>query len=820
MEAPLSSDNEDPVIDSGFREGDDGEEGPGGGARMKLSNGMWSHEVEKLPAGELGEGRDWEAGELGEQRHWEAGELGEQRDWEAGELGEPRDWEAGELGEGRDWEGREGFADEPHVAELYRPMPLNPHQHRNLNTSSRWPWLPPYTSAPYTSSASSSASSSEGEGIEFSTGAPLLPVSTGYGGTGNDFHPRSEYTGGEWKPALAVEGPVAATTVLPNPGVATNKTNRRGKTNRKTKTKMKMKTTKKKKKWIHGVVSCFLSIFWVPIIEFVVWWFELVSAFGVSLVLCIVIVYGVSQGFCESLLDLATTFFWKDVKLVSGARAQSFQAYSAIPWDLKPIYGLVIDSFPLFGYHRRSYLFMSAILGIAACVFLAAVVFSSNAVEVLIMAVLNFSIALPDVVTDAVVSQQTHVCPDKGADLQSLSWGAFAVGGLFGSGVSGPAVESIKPRGAFGLLTCAPVMLFVAAALLPDSRVPAAERNLRVDFLFSAVRKLCTTLARPMVWRSALYMFIAEAAAPTISDTLVYWSTSAQDGPKFSEKFIGISNMIGLLGLLVGITIYNRFLKRVPYRKIFLAAQILLIAAGMLDFVLVTRLNLRFSVPDDAFLLGDAAVSEAVRRLRVMPLLVLAAKLCPPGIEGTLFAFLMSTQNFGNQVSFWLGSSILRFFHVDSKYDDYRNLALVVLIRNAMRGLPILALWLVPNVSPELDLEEMEMAAEQQLSPRQFRGGGVGGVGGLECANMTVLSGKREEEEEDGTAGAVTAEEEEEEELDPGKEELLPLAPLSMPRSDDPMFLDLEKKSDERSDGRRRGGRVVFEDGMPVVSID
>ena len=35
----------------------------------------------------------------------------------------------------------------------------------------------------------------------------------------------------------------------------------------------------------------------------------------------------------------------------------------ALPWILKPVYGILSDAVPLLGYHRRSYLIIFGLLG-------------------------------------------------------------------------------------------------------------------------------------------------------------------------------------------------------------------------------------------------------------------------------------------------------------------------------------------------------------------------------------------------------------------------------------------------------------------------
>jgi len=99
-----------------------------------------------------------------------------------------------------------------------------------------------------------------------------------------------------------------------------------------------------------------------------------------------------------------------------------------------------------------------------------------------------------------------------------------------------------------------------------------------------------------------------------------------------------------------------------------------------------------------------------------MPLLVLAARLCPPGSEGTFFALLMSVDNLGTLSSSWVGSVILRVTGI--RRTNFRYLWLTVLIRNGMRLLPLPFLFLVPNTDPDLPLLPPELLLGFDQDPR------------------------------------------------------------------------------------------------------
>ncbi|PWZ33858.1 Folate-biopterin transporter 1, chloroplastic [Zea mays] len=82
----------------------------------------------------------------------------------------------------------------------------------------------------------------------------------------------------------------------------------------------------------------------------------------------------------------------------------------------------------------------------------------------------------------------------------------------------------------------------------------------------------------------------------------------------FTPEFLGRVKLVTSFASLLCVGLYNYFLKEVPLRKIFIVTTIICSALGM-------------------------------TQASFMPVLVLAGKLCPPGMEATLFATLMSISN-------------------------------------------------------------------------------------------------------------------------------------------------------------------------------
>lgn len=174
--------------------------------------------------------------------------------------------------------------------------------------------------------------------------------------------------------------------------------------------------------------------------------------------------------------------------------------------------------------------------------------------------------------------------------------------------------------------------------------------------------------------------------------------------------FALVQGYIGLIysvGSLIGVLLYQSTLKDYTFRSMLLWGQVLSSLAGMLDLVLVTRLNLKIGMPDYFFAVADNTVSQMVGRLQWLPLLVLCSKLCPPGTEGTLYALLMSLQNAGLLMSAWWGGLLLHMLNVTRL--EFSNLWIAVLIRNISRFVPLMLLFLVPDCDQNSALLPAEM---------------------------------------------------------------------------------------------------------------
>ncbi|CAM0876835.1 unnamed protein product [Alopecurus aequalis] len=428
------------------------------------------------------------------------------------------------------------------------------------------------------------------------------------------------------------------------------------------------------------------------------------KAFGVDLSpdnVAVATVYFV-QGVL-GLSRLAVSFYLKDDLQLDPAETAVITGFSALPWLVKPLYGFISDSVPLFGYRRRSYLILSGILGAISWSFMATIVDDKYSAALSII-LGSLAVAFSDVVVDSMVVERARgESQSTSGSLQSLCWGSSAFGGIASAYFSGSLVDTYGVRFVFGVTAFLPLMTSAVAVLVNEHRLPSRERSISFSGsgLFETSRQqigqIWTAVKQPNIFLPTLFIFLWQATPQ--SDSAMFYFVTNKIG--FTPEFLGRVTLVTSVASLLGVGIYNLFLKAVPLRKIFLVTTVLGSALGMTQVLLVTGLNRKLGISDEWFSIGDSLILTVLGQASFMPVLVLAARLCPLGVEATLFATLMSISNAGSVAGGLVGAGLTQFLGVTR--DNFENLALLIAVCNLSSLLPLPLLGLLPDESPDAD---------------------------------------------------------------------------------------------------------------------
>jgi folate/biopterin transporter len=433
-----------------------------------------------------------------------------------------------------------------------------------------------------------------------------------------------------------------------------------------------------------------------------------------SELIAILLIYFV-QGIL-GLARLAVSFFLKDELAMSPAEVSVLLGIVALPWIVKPLFGFLSDGLPILGYRRRPYIILSGLLGTFSWIGLATVVHNPIAAAGTIM-LSSLSVAVSDVIADSLVVERARSESNSNVgSLQSLCWGVSALGGLITAYLSGYLLQNFTTHTIFLITASFPLIVSAAAWLIHEEKI---NNKPNFDTVKQQFQQLRGAITQKAIWLPTLFLFIWQAT-PTADSAFFYFTTNNLG---FQPEFLGRVRLVTSIAALGGVWLFQHFFKAIPFRVIFGWSTVISATLGMTTLLLVTHTNRALGIDDHWFSLGDSLILTVLGQIAYMPVLVLSAKLCPPGVEATLFALLMSIVNFAGIVSYQGGALLTHLLGITET--NFDNLGLLVMITNLSSLLPLAFLNWLPSATTESQEEMGDFSLpvlEPEISPAKGSG--------------------------------------------------------------------------------------------------
>jgi folate/biopterin transporter len=244
-------------------------------------------------------------------------------------------------------------------------------------------------------------------------------------------------------------------------------------------------------------------------------------------------------------------------------------------------------------------------------------------------------------------------------------------------------------------------------------KIKTDEIETETTLVQQQVQALWQAIKVPAVWKPALFLFLWQST-PTSEGAFLYFMTNDLGmGP----EFLGRVRLVTAAASLAGVWGYQKYLREVSIKKILLWTTIASAPLGLIQLLLITHANRSLGIPDTAFVFGDDVVLAVLGEFAFLPTLVLAAKICPPGVEAVLFATLMSVFNGASTVGTEVGALLTKQLGVtESNFD---NLGLLNIICNVSSLYPLLFIGLLDGVGTKSEAEmdlDLELELEDEIS--------------------------------------------------------------------------------------------------------
>jgi MFS family permease len=338
-------------------------------------------------------------------------------------------------------------------------------------------------------------------------------------------------------------------------------------------------------------------------------------------------------------------YFLKQVYGWTPVQVTAWLTVLNLPWIIKPVYGIVSDFVPLFGYRRKAYLVVANAVATGAYCWVARI--SASGELILVLLLTAYAMAISSTLCGAVLVEngQRLRASDRFVNQQWLWFNIAAMASAF---IGGELVQHLSPKGALhtaaAIIAVAPLAAIFGTLFLIDetpSRLDLAE-------LKNTFRGLVSAFTLKELWIIGLFLFLYYLN-PGFGLPLYYYMT---DTLKFSQGYIGILGAINSAGWIIGALFYRRLFD------------------GMTSKRLLNLSILLGTVTTAAYLLLSNEISAAIINLfsgaagmvAFVATLSLAADYCPKRAEGFAFAALMSLLNLSSALSNNIGS--LLYEHV------------------------------------------------------------------------------------------------------------------------------------------------------------
>ena len=150
-------------------------------------------------------------------------------------------------------------------------------------------------------------------------------------------------------------------------------------------------------------------------------------------------------------------------------------------------------------------------------------------------------------------------------------------------------------------------------------------------------------LTRKEIFCVVIYFLLDGLTNPSFADFSYFFLLNVIGVSKFMFAMIVL---IGQICSVIGVILYEQFLKEVEVRTVLFWNVILTIIGAWLNYCFAMRWNLAIGIPDYCFLIFTDVVFGAIATaFATLPIMALFAKITPARIEGTMFAFLTGTSN-------------------------------------------------------------------------------------------------------------------------------------------------------------------------------
>jgi Na+/melibiose symporter-like transporter len=413
---------------------------------------------------------------------------------------------------------------------------------------------------------------------------------------------------------------------------------------------------------------------------------------------------------------------------------------------------------PIFGYRRKIYLIICALINMFCWAFMSFNINSATS-SCITLLIINFSLSFSSVLGQAILVEVSHLQKeDKENYAKSLvSWYFMCLnfGEITSSYLKGLFVDLMKIRLVFLIGSFLPLLLIISAFILKERRINFRRHEGSIDsevneygsieprnafqeyeFIYkdNLWNKLSSFLKTKEVIFALLFILFLKST-PAFYDVFFYYITNEL---KFNATMLGKSALLSAIAVVISISLYQRFFQTCNFKTMMIIGTIssFILTGGY--YILALKLNDELEISNFKLYNLTTVFLSIVNQFVDMPILSLACVICPKYLEATVNSIFLSTFNFGGTISRLIGSFSTIAAGLNSHKFD--NLYIVILVAKISNLFPLLLLFCIETrcfepvldeeyksdesgKSESLEEEKLDKVEKESWAARENRGG-------------------------------------------------------------------------------------------------
>ena len=437
------------------------------------------------------------------------------------------------------------------------------------------------------------------------------------------------------------------------------------------------------------------------------------------------LIIGFYAGLCV-ISDLAVKYYFKDKKKVETANLTRILIIFKIPYLIKPLYGFLLDFFPIFGYKKKSYLFICFLVNISSWYFFIISNDKNMYFSIICLLFINISLSFTTVIGSAIqvdlskmYENEKSNIGEKTSELMSEYFIIKSLGTLVPSYFKGFLIEKYTNDIIFYISGLISLFILISDLILVEDKIiqKTKEKKLSPSLIKKKKKKrkeenkteqILNLIKNKNIIILLSLIFILESS-PFCASPLFYYETNILN---LNPKDLGYIDFSSQITIIIVIYIYKNLCFKYNFKAITFFVRMGQFALFSLIYMLIMRNTQKYI--DDYYLVTiTITLHEGFNSLGKLPYSLLAILFSPLNLEATTYSLCIFSSYLGNIFADYIDYFLATYFQI-SHY-NFTNLGILVLVENILNLIPLFYTLAIPNRFFYKNKDNLPETSEKEL---------------------------------------------------------------------------------------------------------